>query len=225
MKKFLKLVSLSLVAFVLVACGNDNSKDTAESSSTVESSVESTSEKESSSDTESNDSNTSESGEEESEDESVSRAESSDTNVVMEVFVSGEDEPIASFTVEPTEEMSVLDLMSAQEDFDFNFNEDLGTIDEIKGYENDYDAGTTWVYLLNGQLADYGVVTQTVKPGDRITWYYGTVDEIPVDIQHPEAADTEDEATDETEVDPEAEDVNHEEPEAVTSEDEEEIVE
>ncbi|MCR8969754.1 DUF4430 domain-containing protein [Facklamia sp. 7083-14-GEN3] len=77
--------------------------------------------------------------------------------------------------------VSVLDAMSAIEELEFNFNEDEGVVDVIDGVENDY-APNTWMYLINKQFAELGVVSQTLEDGDEIEWYYGTIDDIPVTI-------------------------------------------
>ncbi|MGF3066805.1 DUF4430 domain-containing protein [Facklamia sp. P12945] len=77
--------------------------------------------------------------------------------------------------------VSVLEAMSAIEELEFNFNEDEGVVDIIDGVENDY-APNTWVYLINKQFAELGVVSQKLEDGDEIEWYYGTIDDIPVTI-------------------------------------------
>ena len=64
----------------------------------------------------------------------------------------------------------------------FTFNEEEGVIDVIDEITNDYEAGNTWVYLLNDQMADMGVVSQTLSEGDDIKWYFGTIDQIPITI-------------------------------------------
>ena len=55
-------------------------------------------------------------------------------------------------------------------------------MDSIEGYENDYTVGNTWTYVFNGEYAQLGVVSQTLEAGDEIDWYYGTIDEIPINV-------------------------------------------
>ncbi|MGX7108716.1 DUF4430 domain-containing protein [Facklamia miroungae] len=89
--------------------------------------------------------------------------------------------------------VSVLEAMSAIEELEFNFNEDEGVVDVIEGVENDY-APNTWMYLINKQFAELGVVSQKLEDGDEIEWYYGTIDDIPVTIIPAQEADTTDPA-------------------------------
>lgn len=182
MKKYIKILVLPLLAFLLVACTNEQEEpvesapeETTEQS--VEESVESIpTEGEEVTETEEN-------GEEPAEEETeTEEAEVSEDAVRFVFYVSGEDEAVAEYAVEDAEGMSVLDAMSSIEELDFTFNEVEGVIDLIEGYENDYDIGNTWTYLYNEQYAQLGVVSQTLSAGDTIDWYFGTIDEIPVTI-------------------------------------------
>ncbi|XJS10220.1 DUF4430 domain-containing protein [Aerococcaceae bacterium WGS1372] len=197
MKKFIKLITLPTLALFLVACQNTTEEQPVESvpvesveeASTEENSQVSLPESSESADesgesnadgdtsTEESESDTSE--ENENKDDSE---EASETAVTFAFFVSGEEEPIAKFSSEEIEGLSVLEAMEANEDLTFNFNEDEGVIDSIEGYENDYSVGNTWTYVLNGEYAQLGVVSQTLTAGDQIDWYFGTIDEIPINV-------------------------------------------
>ena len=78
--------------------------------------------------------------------------------------------------------MNVIGAMEAAEELTFTFNEEEGIIDVIEDIANDYETGDTWVYLLNDQMAEFGVVSQTLEEGDNIKWYFGTIDQIPITI-------------------------------------------
>ena len=108
--------------------------------------------------------------------------EASETAATFAFYVSGEEAPIAEFSVEDAEGLSVLEALESNEELTFNFNETEGVVDSIEGYENDYTVGNTWTYVYNGEYAQLGVVSQTLEAGDEIDWYYGTIDEIPINV-------------------------------------------
>src|SRR5699024_2669707 len=196
MKKFIKLITLPTLALLLVACQSSTEEQPAESApaeSTEQVSTESTESTESTSgDAESE--ATEESGEEQGSEESDAAAsdngegttedteEASETAATFAFYVSGEEAPIAEFSVEDAEGLSVLEALESNEELTFNFNETEGVVDSIEGYENDYTVGNTWTYVYNGEYAQLGVVSQTLEAGDEIDWYYGTIDEIPINV-------------------------------------------
>lgn len=201
MKKFIKLITLPALAFLLVACQNTTEEQPVESAP-VES-VEESSEAQNSqvsvpeanedadesgeSDAEGDtseeaESDTSEANGAEEEETDEDTEEASETAVTFAFYVSGEEDPIAEFSAEDLEGLSVLEAMESNEDLTFNFNETEGVIDSIEGYENDYSVGNTWTYVLNGEYAQLGVVSQTLTAGDQIDWYFGTIDEIPINV-------------------------------------------
>lgn len=172
MKKIIKLISLPLLAIVLVACtnnGNNTPEETTVEETTV---VESTSEET----TVAEETTTAENQ------ESQASEEPAEDAVAFNFYITGEEEPIAQFTVNDAAGMSVLEAMESNEELDFTFNETEGVIDVIEGHTNDYEMGNTWTYLYNGQFAEYGVVSQTLEAGDTIDWYYGSIDQIPINI-------------------------------------------
>lgn len=179
MKKFLKLISLPLLATILVACGNEaedpnTASSTVEETSSVAETTESTSETTESASTES---------ESVVESESAEQSEVADeTAITLSIIISGTEETVGEFSVPFEEGMNVIGAMEAAEGFNFTFNEEEGVIDVIDEITNDYEAGNTWVYLLNDQMADMGVVSQTLSEGDDIKWYFGTIDQIPITI-------------------------------------------
>lgn len=170
MKKFIKIMTLPLLATLLVACtNNDDNND-------VETTVEETTVVE---ETQAEETTAAPAEEEET---TVAEEEADENAVVFTIYVTGEEEPVAEFFVNDAAGMSVLEAMESQKDLDFNFNEEEGVIDTIVGYTNDYDMGNTWTYLYNESFAEFGVVSQTLEEGDTIDWYYGTIDEIPINI-------------------------------------------
>ncbi|MGX7091793.1 DUF4430 domain-containing protein [Hutsoniella sourekii] len=179
MKKFIKLMSLSTAAFLLVACNNggQEAEPAQESVSSVVESQDQASSQESSSQSLSSD------AAESSHDEDTQADDTTGESVKFAFYVSGQEAPVAEYDVNLTEGMNVLEAMEASKDqVPFNFNEEEGVIDSINDIDNDYLSGQTWTYLLNGQFAEAGVVSQTLKAGDTIQWYFGTIDEIPVTI-------------------------------------------
>lgn len=190
MKKFSKLLALPLLALFLVACGDAAEQETTtettpteETSSVVESESEAVSETAETSES----ADTAETTETESDMESetaeeTDSEEADETAVTISLIISGDEETIGEFTVADAEGMSVMEAMESVEDLTFTFNEEEGVIDVIQDIENDYEAGNTWVYLLNDQMAELGVVSQTLSAGDNIKWYYGSIDDIPITI-------------------------------------------
>lgn len=195
MKKYVKLLSLPILTLMLVACGNQN-KPTEETTTaapeattvaeTTGSQVstpndtttvadESTEEGE-----ETQEGETTVEGEETQEGDETEDADVAATDVKFTLYVDGEE--TANFVAKDAVEGSVIDAMTSIEELEFNFNEDEGIIDVIDGIENDYETGKTWVYLLNGEYAEFGVVSQTLSEGDTVEWYYGFPEDLPVNI-------------------------------------------
>lgn len=122
-------------------------------------------------------SSTSESKESES---SVQSEDEKETTVTFTFYVDGEQ--VGSFDVKDAVGQSVLDAMKSNPDIPFSFNKEEGVIDTMFDTTNDYETGRTWLYLLNDQMAELGVVSQKLSKGDRIDWHFGTVDSLPVTI-------------------------------------------
>ena len=191
MKKFIKLMALPAFALFLVACQNTTEEQPVESSA-VESVEESVAEQSSQVSIPESSESTDESAESNADGEETESAsteesgddseEASETAISFAFYVAGEEEAIATFNSEEIEGLSVLEAMEANEDLTFNFNETEGVIDSIEGYDNDYSVGNTWTYVLNGEYAQLGVVSQTLTAGDQIDWYFGTIDEIPINV-------------------------------------------
>ncbi|UUX32808.1 DUF4430 domain-containing protein [Fundicoccus culcitae] len=183
MKKILKTISIPLIALFLVACGDQGTETTSVESQAPESSVESAAESVSQEQTESvseaSDTTSAEESDAVSSEDNGDEA-TSQAGITFTLFVNGEE--TASFVAVDSDGLSVMEAMESIEDLEFNFNEDEGVIDEIDGIANDYDTGETWTYLLNGEFAELGVVSQTLSEDDVVEWYYGTIDEIPVNI-------------------------------------------
>lgn len=195
MKKYVKLLSLPILTLMLVACGNQNkpaeeTTTAAPEATTVAETTgsqvstpndtttvadESTEEGE-----ETQEGETTVEGEETQEGDETEDADVAATDVKFTLYVDGEE--TANFVAKDAVEGSVIDAMTSIEELEFNFNEDEGIIDVIDGIENDYEAGKTWVYLLNGEYAEFGVVSQTLSEGDTVEWYYGFPEDLPVNI-------------------------------------------
>lgn len=107
-----------------------------------------------------------------------SEADDPETTVTFSFFVHGEE--IHKFDVKGAVGKSVMEAMSSNEDIKFSFNEDEGIIDTI--FDNVNDGESSWVYLLNDQVAEKGVKSQKLEKGDKIAWYFGSIDEIPTTI-------------------------------------------
>lgn len=198
MKKYVKLLSLPILTLILVACGNQNkpaeetttaapevttvAETTGSQVSTPNDSTtaadESTKEGEEAEETEEGE--TTAEGEETQEDEENEDSDIAATDVKFKLYVDGVES--GEYVAKDAVDGSIMDAMSSIEDLEFNFNEDEGIIDTIDGYENDYEAGKTWVYLLNGEYAEFGVVSQTLSEGDTVEWYYGFPEDLPVNI-------------------------------------------
>ncbi|WPC08890.1 DUF4430 domain-containing protein [Globicatella sp. PHS-GS-PNBC-21-1553] len=195
MKKYVKLLSLPILTLMLVACGNQNkpaeeTTTAAPEATTVAETTgsqvstpndtttvanESTEEGE-----ETQEGETTVEGEETQEGDETEDADVAATDVKFTLYVDGEE--TANFVAKDAVEGSVIDAMTSIEELEFNFNEDEGIIDVIDGIENDYETGKTWVYLLNGEYAEFGVVSQTLSEGDTVEWYYGFPEGLPVNI-------------------------------------------
>lgn len=180
MKKILKISALPLLATLLVACTNGNEapkEETTVAETTMielESTEETTVEEESTTvegETEGND---------EGEDNGNEDVPAEDA-VTFNVYVVGQEDPIVKVSIKDAAGLSVREAME-EAHIDFVFSDEEGVIVEIEGYENDYELGNTWTYLLNGEFAELGVVSQTLEDGDQVDWYYGTIDDIPMNL-------------------------------------------
>ena len=104
--------------------------------------------------------------------------EEKSTTVTFKFYVHGEI--IGSFDVPNAAGKTVFEAMKSNKEIRFNYNEEEQVIDNF--FDNVNDGENTWVYLLNGQVADHGAKTQVLKAGDSVDWYFGTIDEIPTSI-------------------------------------------
>ena len=110
--------------------------------------------------------------------ESKASGEEKSTTVTFKFYVHGEI--IGSFDVPNAAGKTVFEAMKSNKEIRFNYNEEEQVIDNF--FDNVNDGENTWVYLLNGQVADHGAKTQVLKAGDSVDWYFGTIDEIPTSI-------------------------------------------
>ena len=110
--------------------------------------------------------------------ESKASGEEKSTTVIFKFYVHGEI--IGSFDVPNAAGKTVFEAMKSNKEIRFNYNEEEQVIDNF--FDNINDGENTWVYLLNGQVADHGAKTQVLKAGDSVDWYFGTIDEIPTSI-------------------------------------------
>lgn len=110
--------------------------------------------------------------------ESKASGEEKSTTVNFKFYVHGEI--IGSFDVPNAAGKTVFEAMESNKEIRFNYNEEEQVIDNF--FDNVNDGENTWVYLLNGQVADHGAKTQVLKAGDSVDWYFGTIDEIPTSI-------------------------------------------
>ena len=110
--------------------------------------------------------------------ESKTSGEEKSTTVTFKFYVHGE--VIGSFDVPNAAGKTVFEAMESNKEIRFKYNEEEQVIDNF--FDNVNDGENTWVYLVNGQVADHGVKTQVLKAGDSIDWYFGTIDEIPTSI-------------------------------------------
>ena len=110
--------------------------------------------------------------------ESKASGEEKSTTVTFKFYVHGE--VIGSFDVPNAAGKTVFEAMKSNKEIRFNYNEEEQVIDNF--FDNINDGENTWVYLLNGQVADHGAKTQVLKAGDSVDWYFGTIDEIPTSI-------------------------------------------
>lgn len=189
MKKFMQFISLPAIALVLAACGNNTSTPetttavpeitTVAPETTTEAQVitptdETTTSEGEETDTDSDSTDTSES------DDTTASSDVEANDVPFKIYVNGELKH--EFVAKDAVGGNVLSAMESIEELDFYFDEEAGFITTIDNIENDYAASETWVYLLNGQYVEYGVVSQTLSEGDEVQWYFGSVDELPVNI-------------------------------------------
>ena len=198
MKKYVKLLSLPILTLMLVACGNQNkpAEETTTAAPEATTVAETTgsqvstpndtttvadqSTEEGETTAEGEEAEETQDGEETQEGDETEDADVAATDVKFTLYVDGEE--TANFVAKDAVEGSVIDAMTSIEELEFNFNEDEGIIDVIDGIENDYETGKTWVYLLNGEYAEFGVVSQTLSEGDTVEWYYGFPEDLPVNI-------------------------------------------
>lgn len=205
MKHLLKITSLLVAMLILGACGNTN--DAAKEKSTEEATTQVNKDEDNAKDSDNKDDKASDKdaakdsndsdkeastkeGEEASSEGDASEAsegdeqaeEVSEDAASFKFYINGEEDPELAFSIEDAEGMSVLEALQSQEDLNVNFNEEEGIVDSINGIDNNYETWESWAYLLNGQFAELGVVSQTLSAGDEIEWYYGTTDAIPVNI-------------------------------------------
>lgn len=183
MKKWLKALIFPLMALFLVACGNSQKKAPADNKTSVETTQApeqtTTSEKADKNKDASQEEGTAQEGQATNEENSDQpSANGQEGSASLKIFVDGQVKE--ELTIDNIGGVSVLDAMSAT-DLEFNFNEEQGVIDIIEGVENDYQPNT-WMYLYNGQFAELGVISQKLQDGDEIEWYYGTIDDLPVNI-------------------------------------------
>lgn len=200
MKRYVKLLSLPLLTLMLVACDNQN-KPAEETTTVAEVTTvaqttssqvstpndttvadQSKDEKESTAEGETTVEGAESEEGQESKDEANENEESevAATDVKFTLYVDGAES--GTYVAKDAVGGSVLDAMESIEDLEFNFDEAEGFIDSIAGYDNDYAAEKTWIYLLNGEYAEYGVVSQTLSEGDEVEWYFGHPDDLPVNI-------------------------------------------
>lgn len=219
MKKLLKLATLASFTLFLAACQNKPAEPAAPESN-VEAPAESTVESAETSQVEpeedaSKEEETSEDKEEKPEDEAIKEADADSPipadHVRLTLYTSPSEKPTHVYDVEYVEDMNVLDLLDSVKDLEFNFNEEEGVVDEIDGTENDNELGDTWMYLLNGEFAELGVISQTLQEGDEVTWYFGTPDDLPMAHERNAAPAEEDAEAEEDDVTEEEEIVEDEE--------------
>lgn len=214
-----KLIALSFLSLVLVACGNKQDTATEPATESVsESSVES--QLESSESAESTDA-TSQDKNESQADETKEADETTGDEAVFRFYVG--EEQIAHFTAKDVVGKSILEVLESQDKVTFTFDQEEGIISEIEGHAIDPAEAIYWTYLLDKQFAELGVVSQTLEGGELVEWYFGTVDDIPTAIIQEDGTYEEPvEDADMTDADADAEDVDavdHEEETDVDAQD------
>lgn len=202
MKKLLKALSLLALSFILVACQNNRNQPAESASSQPVESQPAESQEVVSTESQADDpadnardesaeSVASQDTDKESDPDADPETDDSDSDTGSEVtgetvtlafYVDGSEVPEAEYTVEFVEGMNVLEAMEAADGLDFTFSDEEGVITEVDGISNDWSTEQTWTYLLNGEYAELGVVSQTLEAGDEIAWYFGTADQIPVNL-------------------------------------------
>lgn len=179
-----KLIALSFLSLVLVACGNNQDTATEPATESVsESSVESqleSSDSAESNDAQSQDNEESQADETTEADESTADETPAADEAVFRFYVG--EEQIAHFTAKDVAGKSILEVLESQDKVTFTFDQEEGIISEIEGHAIDPAEAIYWTYLLDKQFAELGVVSQTLEGGELVEWYFGTVDDIPTAI-------------------------------------------
>ena len=78
-----------------------------------------------------------------------------------------EDGSITECEMDLSEGSTVFDLMTA---CNIPFQEEGGFVTAINNVSQDTDAGTYWMYYINGELGQVGAGEYRVQDGDEITW-------------------------------------------------------
>lgn len=175
MNKWFKMTLIFLCALTLAACNNKNENDKAK----VENAPEETTTTENGNDANESSQEAATTVEETTIEETENDAKGEEGTATITIHI--DEDKTKEFEVINVGGVSVLDTMSAIKDLDYEFNEEEGVIDVIEGTENDYNPNT-WMYLYNDQFAELGVVSQKLEDGDKIDWYFGSVEDIPVNI-------------------------------------------
>lgn len=177
MKKLPKLLALPLFVLLLQACNNNQQTETVTTSVAETTTLASTTQAQVSTPSDTT------TGEETSgsTDDTSNNPDVGINDIPFTLYVDGEE--IGSYVAKDAVGKSVLDAMTSTVGLDFTFDEDEGVITSIEGNDVDYSIPRTWVYTLNKQLAEYGVVSQTLSEGDEIAWYFvSSLDEVPNEI-------------------------------------------
>lgn len=204
-----KLLAISFLSLVLVACGNKQNTTQPATESVSESSVESQLESSESVESSESQSQTNESQADETKKEDMTtdgdRTPAAD-EAVFRFFV-GEKE-IAHFTAKDVAGKSILEVLESQDKVTFTFDQEEGIISEIEGHAIDPSEAIYWTYLLDKQFAELGVVSQVLEGGELIEWYFGTIDDIPTSIIQEDGTYEDNSPTQDTETDADMADDN-----------------
>lgn len=178
MKKYLKILSLPVFALILAACNNNQTNTTPVTTAAPESTtVAATTQDQVSTPLDSTTTNEATT----TEGDGATTDQVASADVPFTFYVNGEE--VGSFVAKDAVGGSVLAAMESIEGLEFTFDEGEGIITEILGNEVDFSVPVTWVYTLNKQLAEFGVVSQTLAEGDVIDWYFvSSIDEVPTTI-------------------------------------------